>query len=148
MPIVNTRFRTSELLVSKGPVIPVSITLSDESQRAYSNQGKEIPQVVSGLALVDTGASKTCFDEASAIKAGLPVIDTAIMSSASHTNHRVKVFMGKIVLDQSNIVINVENGLGANLTAFDGIVALIGRNLLRSAMFTYNGPDGLISIAM
>ena len=56
--------------------------------------------------------------------------------------------MGKIVLDQSNIVINVENGLGANLTAFDGIVALIGRDLLRSAMFTYNGPGGLISIAM
>ena len=70
------------------------------------------------------------------------------MASASHTNHQVHVFMGKIVLAPVNIVINVEKGLGANLSAFNGLVALIGRDVLKSALFTYNGPDGFISIAI
>ena len=56
-------------------------------------------------------------------------------------------FAGKLALP-GGININLENGAGANLGAFDGLVALIGRDLLQSALFTYNGPDGSISIAI
>ena len=158
MPILNVRAETRdekgqvipapELLTGNGPVVPVAIALSDESQRAYSEQGKNPPGAITGFALVDTGASRTCFDEGAAQKAGLPVVDTATMASASHTDHRVQVFMGKIVLLQTNIVIDVEGGLGVNLSAFNGLIALIGRDLLKNTIFTYNGPDGLVSLSM
>ena len=38
-------------------------------------------------------------------------------------------------------------GLGVELSGKDGIVALIGRDLLKSAMFVYNGPDGTFALA-
>lgn len=158
MPILNVRAEIEnkpgevlpapELLADGGPVIPVTITLSDESQRAYNERGRQLPQAVTGFALIDTGASRTCFDKDSAIEAGLPVVDTATMSSATHANHQVPVFMGKIILLQTNIVISVEKGLGANLSAFNGLVALIGRDLLKNTIFTYNGPEGLISVSI
>ena len=56
-------------------------------------------------------------------------------------------FAGKIAVP-GGISINLANGAGANLGAFDGLVALIGRDLLQSSLFTYNGPDGSISIAI
>ena len=65
-----------EMLSGAGPVIPVTISLSDESLRAYSKQEKKLPQGINGFALIDTGASTTCFDEDAAIKAGLPIVDT------------------------------------------------------------------------
>lgn len=158
MPILNVRAEglsnkgkvlpAPELLSGAGPVIPVTISLSDKCQQVYSDQRKKLPQSISGLALIDTGASITCFDESTTVKAGLPIVDTTIMTSASHAHNQVHVFMGKIVLTPANIIINVEKGLGANLSAFNGLVALIGRDLLKSAIFTYNGPDGLISISL
>lgn len=68
------------------------------------------------------------------------------MASASHPQHEVPIFAGKIVLD--NININVEAGMGVNLSGFPQLVALIGRDLLQNAVFIYNGPDGSVSLAL
>lgn len=95
--------------------------------------------------MIDTGATRTCFDEASARKAGFPIIGAATMASATHMEHEVPVFTGRIVMGSFNI--NVGRGLGANLVAFDGLVALIGRGLLQTALLTYNGPEGSIALA-
>ena len=95
--------------------------------------------------MIDTGATRTCFDGTAARKAGFPITGTATMASATHAKHEVPVFTGRIVM--GNININVGGGLGANLTAFDDLVALIGRDLLQTALFTYNGPEGSIALA-
>ena len=65
--------------------------------------------------MIDTGAARTCFDEASARKAGFPIIGRAPMTSATHANHEVPVFSGRIVMGSFNI--DVAEGLGANLAA-------------------------------
>lgn len=44
--------------------------------------------------------------------------------------------------------IDVVGGLGANLAAFDGLVALVGRDLLQNALVTYDGPGGSIALAI
>ena len=68
------------------------------------------------------------------------------MTSATHANHEVPVFSGRIVMGSFNV--HVVGGLGANLAAFDGLVALIGRDLLKDALFTCNGPVGSIDLAI
>lgn len=157
MPIINLRAESRnekgevrpapEALALSGPILPVTLTLSDASQRAYSEQGKPLPETVSGLAMIDTGATSTCFDQDSARAAGLPVVGTAKMSSTTHADQEMPVFAGKMMI-AGQIVIDVDRGMGANLSSFDGLVALIGRDLLSSAVFTYNGPDGSICIAI
>jgi len=157
MPILNSRMQTRvgngeihqgpQALVANGPLIPVTITLSDESRRACSERGERIPEAVKGLALIDTGASGTCFDEAAARKAGLPTTGVTRMASASHKDHEVPVFVGKI--STPTISIDVKKGTGANLASLNSeLVALIGRDLLASAIFVYNGPEGHFSIAI
>ena len=158
MPILNLRVESKnekgeihpapEELTSTGPIIPVTLTLSDETQRVYTDKGEQPPESVSGYAMIDTGATTTCFDQTCAKKAGLPIVGTSKMASATQREIEVPVFAGKIALTPSNIVINVEKGLGANLSAFNGLVALIGRDLLGSSIFIYNGPAGSISISI
>ncbi len=157
MPILNIRTETKtkkgevnpapDGLAASGPVLPVTITLSDKAMRSYAETGEQPLPAVNGLAMIDTGATTTCFDEAAAKKAGLPTIGVTSMSSASHPNHEVPLFSGKITTP--TVTINVEKGMGANLSAVsNGLIALIGRDVLKSAVLVYNGPDGHFSLSI
>lgn len=159
MPILNIRAEaraadgeqrpSPEMLATDGPIVPVTLTLTEETSRAYVERGESLPEPVSGFAMIDTGATRTCLDEASARRAGFPITGIALMASATHANHEVPVFNGRIVMVGS-FNIDVVGGLGANLTAIGDLdlVALIGRDLLKDALFTYNGPGGSIALAI
>ena len=136
-----------ELLISMGPVIPVTLHLPDQSQQALVDRGEQPPAPVSGFALIDTGAVTTCFDVDAARNAHLPEIGAATMTSATHANHLVPTFSGKIVCP--TIAIDVPEGMGANLAAQgNDLIALIGPDVLQSAVFVYNGPDGHFSLSL
>ena len=140
-----------DLLANIGPVIPVTLTLPDNAQRAYIGRGQQPPAPISGTAMIDTGATATCFDTNAAQRAGLPTVGVARMASASHANHPVPTFAGKIICSTItiNVEINVAPSMGANLSAVsNGLIALLGRDVLKSAILTYNGPDGHFSLAM
>lgn len=69
MPIHNRFFRTptndfnpAGLLVV-GAVVPIEIHVPPQLAEILTDQGKPIPAPVSGLALVDTGATTTCVHE-------------------------------------------------------------------------------------
>ena len=68
---------------------------------------------------------------------------------ASATDHAVEVpvFAGQLLL-AGGININVEQGMGATLSGIPGVIALIGRDLLRSAVLVYNGTDGSVSLSV
>ena len=51
----------------------------DPQADILTSRGEEIP-FVSGLALIDSGASATCIDDAAAVGARLPAVDTARMA--------------------------------------------------------------------
>ena len=82
------------------------------------------------MALVDTGASTTCIDDALARQLGLPVIDVVQMTSASHAGTEANVCPIQMEIVGSPIRVNVPRAIGANL-APQGIVALIGRDYLQ-----------------
>ena len=103
-----------------------------------------MPAVVNGSALIDTGASGTCIDQKAAEQAGLPVIDKAMMASASHAKHEVPVYGAKLVIPHFS-AIDVEYAMGANLDEMN-LIALIGRDLLQRAVLVYNGTDGSIAL--
>ena len=108
MPTLNFRAETTDQagqtvaapagLTQSGPLVPTTLMVSDSHRQLLATQGKPVPEAIHGLALIDTGASNTCVDQQAARKAGLPVIDLALMTSASHAKHDVPVFAAKLVI--------------------------------------------------
>ena len=155
MPTLNFHAQTTDQagqthaapagLAQDGPCIPTMLTVSDSHRQLLVTQGKAVPDPIHGLALIDTGASNTCFDQQAALKAGLPVVDGAMMASASHAKQDVPVFAGKLVIPEFNI--DTEFALGANLGG-QNLIALIGRDVLQSAVLVYNGTDGTVSLSI
>ena len=67
------------------------------------------------------------------------------MASASHAEHDVPVFAGKIVLDSAHI--NTPKAMGVNLSGSPGLIALIGRDTLQKCLFVYDGNAGSMTLA-
>ncbi len=149
--LVNDRGQRLELssataLKDRGPCVVAELRQVDTRMQALTELGEQPPDIVSGMALIDTGASITCVNESSARQAGFIVIDQGIMSSTSHSNHKVPIFAGEIVV--TNIgKLPVSRVMGANLDD-QGIIALIGRDVLQHAILVYTGLDGAFSLSL
>ena len=53
-------------LQQRGPIVQVSLTVEETIARTLLEQGRELPNPITGLGLIDTGASVTCVDEEAA----------------------------------------------------------------------------------
>lgn len=114
--------------------------------QTLSAQGSAVPAPRQGLALIDTGASSTCIDDQAAQEMSLPVVDVAKMTSASHDAHPCNLYPIQITLPQG-ISFGAPRAMGANLKA-QGLVAIIGRDILQMCTLFYNGPAGQLTISL
>lgn len=131
----------------QGPCVQVSLGLAKVFAEQLLPQGQRIPTPVAGMALIDTGASCTCIDEAAAQQLGLPVIDVVNIASASHASHPQNVYPAQIELIGTQINIDAGRAVGAPLASL-GLIALIGRDVLQHALFVYNGVVGELTLAI
>lgn len=100
---------------------------------------------VAGMALIDTGARVTCIDRKAAAQAQLPTVGSGKMASATHAEEIVPIFAGNIqIAGLGNISAN--RAYGANLEP-QGIIALIGRDVLKQMILFYNGTDGTFTLS-
>lgn len=137
----------SVALIIRGPILQVNIGLEDSMAAQLVQNNQQVPQPVSGFALVDTGASGTCIDEAIAQKLGLPVIDKVKMASASHDATEVNVYPVMLEFVGFKIRINAQRVVGASL-ANQGLAVLFGRDLLQKFTVFYNGLTGEITMSL
>jgi predicted aspartyl protease len=129
----------------RGPILQVSLTIEQSAGKGLVAQGKAVPTPMSGLALIDTGASNTCVDEQAAKNLGLPVIDVANMQSASHEKHFCNVYPVQIITPI--VTLNAPRAMGAAL-ASQGLLVLIGRDVLQNCNLFYNGPAGQFTLSL
>ena len=159
MPVMTTRMTTGairdknnkvrnlrpdESLQINGPVLEATLTASDAQQEALIEQEKQVKSIT-GRVMFDTGASFSCFDISAAQEIGLAIVGRGRMASASHAGIQVPVYAGKLILPKLNI--NIQPAMGANI-ASQGIIALIGRDVMRHGAFYYSGIDGSFSFAV
>ena len=137
----------SNALLQRGPCIQVTLGLVQSITDQLLQQGKTVPPPISGLALIDTGASSTCIDDAIAQQLQLPATDVVQMVSASHASTQQNVYPVLIEVVGASIQINVPRAMGANLTP-QGLIALIGRDFLQHVTLFYNGITGQITLSM
>ena len=96
------------------------------------------------MALIDTGASVTCIDRQAAEQAGLPIVDSGPLFSATD-EEIVPIFAAR--LDMLGFPgWEAPRAYGTNL-ATQELIALIGRDVLMNSVLIYNGADGSFSIA-
>ena len=136
----------SAALLGQGPTVPVVLSVAQTIADQLMQQGLTVPTPVSGSALIDTGASQTCIDDAIDQQLQLPVIDVVNMTSASHASTQQNIYPVLIEV-VGGIRINVPRAMGANL-ASQSLAALIGRDFLQRCTLFYNGPSGLITLAL
>jgi predicted aspartyl protease len=135
-------------LANTGPRVPIAITLHASILQQLTLQGTPSSTVVTGSALIDTGAGITCIDIDAATQLGAPIIDYVNMTSASHAGNVQPVYPVQLQIPGSPINISAPRAVGFPLAASQGIIALIGRDVLQSCVLVYNGTAGSISLSV
>lgn len=161
MPILHTQYEAEAqqpdgtkvkvdpkvALQRQGPVVQVIFGLASSFAQQLIQQGQAVPNPISGLALIDTGASATCIDDSAAKGMGLPVIDVVEMMSASHAAVPANVYPIQLQLIGTPIRVEIPRALGAELKT-QGIIALIGRDFLQNCTLHYNGFTGSLTLSI
>jgi len=134
-------------LIQRGPVVQVSISIAQSMTQQLVQQGATLPAPVTGMALIDTGASSTCIDDAIAQQLGVPAIDVVTMHSASHAGHPANIYPVRFALTGMPIALDVPRAMGAAL-ASQGLAMLIGRDILQICTLFYNGMSGEFTLSL
>jgi hypothetical protein len=142
---INTPDSVTQLAL-RGPVVPVAIGVSPVLSVVLQSLGREIPDPVVGWALIDTGATYCAVDEQVVQSLNIPPygVSESITPAgpANQLNYAASISFPGTPLPN----INFTDFIGCQIAA-GGIVALIGRSVLRDFVMVYNGPGGSVSLA-
>ena len=134
-------------LTQRGPIVQVTVSIGHAIAQQILQQGGTLPPPVSGLALIDTGATSTCVDDGAAQTLHLPAIDVVTIASASHSSTEQNVYPISVEVVGLPIAINAPRAIGAPLNS-QGLLVLIGRDLLQHCVLVYNGITGSFSLSI
>lgn len=107
--------------------------------------GGAVPAPISGLALVDTGANNTSICEEVAKRLSLRVVDSVPINTPAGQVVKSK-YIGEVEI-QGFAKGNLWTMTGAELAA-QGIIALIGTDVLCYCLLVYHGPAGTFTISV
>jgi hypothetical protein len=143
--LINTPDSATRL-ATEGPLLPVTISVPPSLITVLQAHNRPVPPPMSGQALIDSGASLCMVDEQVARSFGLPPFGTMPINTPAGPT-QCATYPASLSFPGTPL---------PNVEFFDfitgplqgqGIIALIGRNVLRDFVFIYNGPGGCISLA-
>lgn len=137
---------SQDRLTRIGPTIPVAIGLAPTFLAMFHSAGIPVPSPVTGLALIDTGASVCVIDDDAITGLGITPSGTMEVSTATGSAIR-PTYAASISFPGTSLPnVNFTDFVGAPIGEHD-IIALIGRSVLRHFVVIYNGPGGSVSVA-
>ncbi|GAC1466551.1 MAG: hypothetical protein NVS2B14_17770 [Chamaesiphon sp.] len=151
MPINNRFFGNPpdpQLLVQIGPVLAVEVSVPSALAQFLASQGVYIPPPVTGLALIDTGATKSCVDDTSISRLGISPVGVATTGTAGGLVQQ-NVYPVRLRFPglEGNVEFEFSTAIGVNLQGqTQNLIALLGRDVLSVCMLVYNGPGGFFSL--
>jgi hypothetical protein len=143
--LINTT-ASADRLALEGPSVPVTISPVSQVVQALQAAGLPVPAPVSGLALIDTGGTLCMVDEAAVLQLAIPPFGSASIQGPTGQAQHLTYALAMTFPGTSLPNLTFTDCIGGPLQA-SGIVALIGRNVLRDFIFIYNGPAGSVSLA-
>ena len=135
-----------------GPILNAFLGVSAARRAALEAAGQPVPSYVGFRALVDTGASCSCVDPSVIAKLGITPTGTMPVHTPSTggTPHVLNQYdVSLIIPGPLNAAPHIVNTLPISETHLlaQGIEALLGRDILKDCLLTYNGPMGLYTLA-
>jgi hypothetical protein len=134
-------------LLQQCPCLQVAISPSTAIVQQLTASGHPVPPPISGPALLDTGAFSTCVDIEVAQELKLPVIDQVTIATPSHTQSLQPVYPIRFEVIGFGVNFDAPRTMGAPLKP-QGIIALIGRDVLQNCCLISNGHIGQFHLAI
>lgn len=138
----NSAFR----LALQGPLVPVTISPTPQHLAVLQGLGRPAPAPVSGQALTDTGAGLCTVDEQIVQALGIPPFGSSTIYTPSGTSNR-QTFPAALSFPGTTLPNLTFNDFVGTDLQMQGFIAIIGRNILRYFVISYNGPGGHITLA-
>jgi hypothetical protein len=133
-------------LITFGPIVEVIISPHNAIARQLLAQGVN-PPTVTGMALIDTGASMTCVDVQAAATLKVPIVGQMQLASVSHPTSTHPLYPIHIQFSGISVSVEAPRATGTPLASL-GIVALLGRDALQTCVLIYNGVAGHFTLAV
>ncbi len=161
MPVYNSQFfenfpdgrhKISPLVLATiGPVLAVSVSIPQALAELYTKQQVPLPSPITGMALIDTGATRSCVH--GPIMSELKVNPIGVVTSHTAAGPVLhSLYPAHFTFPVAKIEIDFASVVGADLSGqmIDNqqLIALIGRDVLSMGIFVYNGSTGTFSFAM
>jgi hypothetical protein len=139
----------------QGLIVEAIVGVSAPRLVALRSEGKAIPESISVMALIDTGADSTMIDGSVITRLGIPSIGTIAMHTPSTGAQPVECFTFDVCLgiqsQQAGYLITHFDTLLVMESDFaaQGVVynALIGRDVLSRGLLFYNGPHNAYTLS-
>jgi Aspartyl protease len=139
-------------LMNDGPFMPVVVSVPSVLATAIAAQGQPVPAPVAGIALIDTGATRTCVDTRVIQSLGIQQISAVSVHTANGPT-LVGTYPAKFLFPTfSGLEIEFSSVLSATLSGQliqnQPLIVLIGRDFLMSGILNYHGTTGSFSLAL
>ena len=135
----------------QGPLIDLLVGISAQRRKAMERVGQPIPAYQKARALIDTGASSTCIDPTilkplELTATGAILIHTPSTGGTPHLCEQFDVALGIDHPTKDPMMLPTIPVIATGLAA-QGIGALIGRDVLSSCLFIYDGAAASFTLA-
>lgn len=137
-------------IAAGGPLIDVLVGVSIPRQTALHAAGQSVPPPVQIRALIDTGASCTCIDPSVPQRLGLAPTGVAPMHTPStgEQPHTANQYDVSLVLLHPTLNMTLHTvPVAESQLAIQGIQGLLGRDVLKSCLFIYDGQAAMFTLA-
>jgi len=141
------------VLIAVGPVVSVLVEVPSALAAALQSAGSSIPQPASGLALIDTGATRSAVDDGVIQALGVQPTGVVNVGTAAGMQQQ-SVYSARFTFPGSKLpTIEFAQLTGVNLRGHVvphvnvPLIALIGRDLLSRFIMVYNGPHATVTLA-
>ncbi|MGD0773817.1 MAG: aspartyl protease family protein [Candidatus Solibacter sp.] len=140
------------LLVDIGPVMQVLVEVPSPLAASLNSAGMPIPPPASGMALIDTGATRSAVDDTVIKTLGVQPIGIVKVGTAGGMVNQ-SLYSAKFSFPGTNLPamefaqltgVNLQGHIVPHLNA--PLVALIGRDILSQFVMIYNGPAASLTL--
>ncbi len=139
------------ILSKEGPFLEVFVTIPQALVEFYTKEKIPVPSPIAGMALIDTGASKSCVHGPIMRDLKVSPINTATTHTAAGAVIH-SLYPAHFTFPVPNINIEFASVVGVDLSGqtIGGkqLIALIGRDVLAMGIFLYNGHHGTYTLAI